>query len=57
MFCDVDVNKIGKQYVPFDEQTRTSGRSIPIVNYKEADKPFIICVKQVRYFESLSIEV
>lgn len=46
-FCDVDVNKIGKAYTPFDEESRTAGRNIQIVSYKNAIAPFVICIKQV----------
>lgn len=46
-FCDVDINKIGKFYESYDAVTRTTGRKIPIVDYKDAVLPFVVCVKQV----------
>lgn len=46
--CDVDKNKIGKKYEPFDAVDRKIGRPVPIISYKEAQPPFVICVKIVR---------
>ncbi|XP_049818551.1 UDP-GlcNAc:betaGal beta-1,3-N-acetylglucosaminyltransferase-like protein 1 [Aethina tumida] len=43
--CDVDKNKIGKKYEPFDAVDRKIGRPVPIISYKEAQPPFVICVK------------
>lgn len=43
--CDVDLNKIGKHYTPYDPKRRKEGRAIPILNYKDAVPPFVICIK------------
>ncbi|CAG9818491.1 unnamed protein product [Phaedon cochleariae] len=44
-FCDVDRNKIGHKYVPFDAEKRTNGTGIDIVHFRDARPPFVICVK------------
>lgn len=46
-FCDVDIQKIGRKYVPFNKIDRQVGCSIDIVHFKDAKRPFIICVKLV----------
>lgn len=43
-FCDVDTNKIGKNYVPYEKSVEPQN-PIPIIHYKEASPPLIICVK------------
>ncbi|EEZ99809.1 UDP-GlcNAc:betaGal beta-1,3-N-acetylglucosaminyltransferase-like protein 1 [Tribolium castaneum] len=43
--CDVDIKKVGKTYTPFNSDTRKSGRSVDIVHFKNAEPPFVICVK------------
>ncbi|KRT79376.1 hypothetical protein AMK59_6759 [Oryctes borbonicus] len=43
--CDVDRNKIGKFYVPYDPVKRTNCEPIKIIHFKEAKPPIIICVK------------
>lgn len=45
--CDIDENKIGKKYVTFDGKTRKTGRTLDIIHYREAEPPFVICVKMV----------
>ncbi|VEN35678.1 unnamed protein product [Callosobruchus maculatus] len=44
-FCDVDRNKIGQKYVPFDPVQRKSGKEVDIIHFKDADPPFVICMK------------
>ncbi|XP_024942205.1 UDP-GlcNAc:betaGal beta-1,3-N-acetylglucosaminyltransferase-like protein 1 [Cephus cinctus] len=43
--CDVDKNKIGSKYEPYDPILRKVGRAIPILHYTEAKPPFVICIK------------
>ncbi|GJQ83286.1 hypothetical protein Trydic_g8878 [Trypoxylus dichotomus] len=43
--CDVDQNKIGKSYIPYDTIKRTNCRPIKIIHFKEAKPPIVICVK------------
>ncbi|XP_044254228.1 UDP-GlcNAc:betaGal beta-1,3-N-acetylglucosaminyltransferase-like protein 1 isoform X2 [Tribolium madens] len=43
--CDVDKKKVGKIYTPFNSDTRKSGRSVDILHFKDAEPPFVICVK------------
>lgn len=43
--CDVDKNKVGCKYSPYDEVQQTTREPIPIIHYTEAKPPFIICVK------------
>ncbi|KAJ9596448.1 hypothetical protein L9F63_012532 [Diploptera punctata] len=40
-FCDVDVNKVGKTYVPPNDPHRV----IPIIHFTQAKPPLLICVK------------
>ncbi|XP_034044953.1 UDP-GlcNAc:betaGal beta-1,3-N-acetylglucosaminyltransferase-like protein 1 isoform X2 [Thalassophryne amazonica] len=44
-FCDVDDNKIKKGYYTYEESKETPKPKIPILHYKDASSPFIICVK------------
>lgn len=46
--CDVNTNVIGKYYMPYNLQTRKVENNVPIVHFKDAKPPFIICVKIVR---------
>ncbi|KAJ8927882.1 hypothetical protein NQ314_019626 [Rhamnusium bicolor] len=43
--CDVDKNKIGHKYTPFDPVERKSGPEIDIIHFKDAIPPFVICMK------------
>lgn len=45
--CDVDKKKIGKNYIPYNSHTRSNGRPVDIVHFKDAEPPFVICVKIV----------
>ncbi|KAM9296420.1 queuosine-tRNA galactosyltransferase [Gastrophryne carolinensis] len=44
-FCDVDVNKISKGFYTYEESQERPKPKIPILHFKEAAPPFIICVK------------
>ncbi|XP_013921310.1 PREDICTED: UDP-GlcNAc:betaGal beta-1,3-N-acetylglucosaminyltransferase-like protein 1 isoform X2 [Thamnophis sirtalis] len=44
-FCDVDKNKITKGFYTYEESKETSKPRIPILHFKEASPPLIICVK------------
>lgn len=45
-FCDVDVNKVGKSYRHYDPHLRKEvSAPVPIISYKEARPPLIICMK------------
>ncbi|KAM6469808.1 queuosine-tRNA galactosyltransferase isoform 2-T2 [Liasis olivaceus] len=44
-FCDVDKNKISKGFYTYEEAKETSKPRIPILHFKEASPPLIICVK------------
>ncbi|XP_060544630.1 UDP-GlcNAc:betaGal beta-1,3-N-acetylglucosaminyltransferase-like protein 1 isoform X6 [Pantherophis guttatus] len=44
-FCDVDKNKITKGFYIYEESKETSKPRIPILHFKEASPPLIICVK------------
>ncbi|KAK5639979.1 hypothetical protein RI129_010790 [Pyrocoelia pectoralis] len=43
--CDVNVKLIGRKYIPFCAKTRTTGHHVPIIHFKEAQPPLVICVK------------
>ncbi|XP_038127850.1 UDP-GlcNAc:betaGal beta-1,3-N-acetylglucosaminyltransferase-like protein 1 isoform X1 [Cyprinodon tularosa] len=43
--CDVDANKIQKNFYTYEESKQRPKPTIPILHYKEATGPFIICVK------------
>ncbi|KAF2897810.1 hypothetical protein ILUMI_08366 [Ignelater luminosus] len=43
--CDINANLIGRDYMPYSVKTRKVECSIPIVHFKDAKPPFIICVK------------
>ncbi|XP_022906477.2 queuosine-tRNA galactosyltransferase-like [Onthophagus taurus] len=43
--CDVDSNKVGKYYTPFDLNLRISKKPIEIIHFSKAKAPIIICVK------------
>ncbi|XP_039191769.1 UDP-GlcNAc:betaGal beta-1,3-N-acetylglucosaminyltransferase-like protein 1 isoform X2 [Crotalus tigris] len=47
-FCDVDKNKITKAFYIYEESKETSKPRIPILHFKEASPPLIICVKLSR---------
>ncbi|XP_071783839.2 queuosine-tRNA galactosyltransferase isoform X2 [Centroberyx gerrardi] len=44
-FCDVDENKIQKGFYTYEESKERPKPKIPVLHYKEASSPFIICVK------------
>lgn len=44
-FCDVDEKKIHKSFYTYQESKERPKPTVPIVHYKEATGPFIICVK------------
>ncbi|XP_055013903.1 UDP-GlcNAc:betaGal beta-1,3-N-acetylglucosaminyltransferase-like protein 1 isoform X1 [Boleophthalmus pectinirostris] len=44
-FCDVDENKIQKGFYTYEESKERPKPKIPVVHFKEALAPFIICVK------------
>lgn len=46
-FCDVDKHKIGKKYNHYDTINRKILKEIDIVHFKDADPPYVICVKLV----------
>lgn len=43
--CDVDENKIHKGFYTYEESKERPKPKIPVLHYKEASAPFIICVK------------
>lgn len=47
-FCDVDVKKVGKKYT-YEESPAYPRPTLLIVHFKNAQKPFIICVKMVGF--------
>ncbi|XP_070595858.1 queuosine-tRNA galactosyltransferase isoform X2 [Erythrolamprus reginae] len=44
-FCDVDKNKITKGFYIYEESKETSKPRIPVIHFKDASPPLIICVK------------
>uniref|UniRef100_A0A3B3X295 Glycosyltransferase 2-like domain-containing protein n=1 Tax=Poecilia mexicana TaxID=48701 RepID=A0A3B3X295_9TELE len=44
-FCDVDKNKIQKRFYTYEESKERPKPTVPVLHYKEATGPFIICVK------------
>lgn len=45
-FCDVDVKKVGKSYRQYDPKLRKEvSAPVPIISYKVAQPPLIICMK------------
>ncbi|MCL4135791.1 UNVERIFIED_CONTAM: hypothetical protein GTU68_048413 [Idotea baltica] len=43
-FCDVDRKKIGSVYT-FEQSDRVPKPTVPILHFRDAEAPFIICVK------------
>uniref|UniRef100_A0A672Z9D0 UDP-GlcNAc:betaGal beta-1,3-N-acetylglucosaminyltransferase-like 1 n=1 Tax=Sphaeramia orbicularis TaxID=375764 RepID=A0A672Z9D0_9TELE len=43
--CDVDENKIHKGFYTYEESKERPKPKIPVLHYKDASAPFIICVK------------
>lgn len=46
-FCDIDVHKINHKYTHYDPVLRKTKRAVDIVHYRNANAPFVICVKMV----------
>ncbi|XP_060108272.1 UDP-GlcNAc:betaGal beta-1,3-N-acetylglucosaminyltransferase-like protein 1 isoform X1 [Heteronotia binoei] len=44
-FCDVDKNKITKGFYTYEESKENPKPRIPIIHFRDASPPFIICVK------------
>lgn len=44
-FCDVDENKINTNYEYFDEVKRKVLYTVPIIHFKTAEKPIVVCMK------------
>lgn len=44
-FCDVDQNKIQKGFYTYEESKERPKPKIPVVHFKNACAPFIVCVK------------
>uniref|UniRef100_A0A6J0SYW0 Queuosine-tRNA galactosyltransferase isoform X2 n=1 Tax=Pogona vitticeps TaxID=103695 RepID=A0A6J0SYW0_9SAUR len=44
-FCDVDENKIAKGFYTYEESKENPKPKIPILHFKDASPPFIICMK------------
>uniref|UniRef100_A0A1A7XLL7 UDP-GlcNAc:betaGal beta-1,3-N-acetylglucosaminyltransferase-like 1 n=1 Tax=Iconisemion striatum TaxID=60296 RepID=A0A1A7XLL7_9TELE len=44
-FCDVDKNKIQKGFYTYEESKERPKPKIPVVHYRNATGPFVICVK------------
>nr|XP_057935910.1 UDP-GlcNAc:betaGal beta-1,3-N-acetylglucosaminyltransferase-like protein 1 isoform X1 [Doryrhamphus excisus] len=44
-FCDVDKNKINKGFYTYEDSEEQPKPKIPILHYKNASPPFVICVK------------
>ncbi|XP_068585198.1 queuosine-tRNA galactosyltransferase [Cebidichthys violaceus] len=44
-FCDVDENKIQKGFYTYEESKQRPKPKIPVLHYRDASSPFIVCVK------------
>uniref|UniRef100_A0A8K9UJK8 UDP-GlcNAc:betaGal beta-1,3-N-acetylglucosaminyltransferase-like 1 n=1 Tax=Oncorhynchus mykiss TaxID=8022 RepID=A0A8K9UJK8_ONCMY len=44
-FCDVDENKINKGFYTYEESKERPKPQIPVLHYRDASPPYIICVK------------
>uniref|UniRef100_A0A8C6LSV6 UDP-GlcNAc:betaGal beta-1,3-N-acetylglucosaminyltransferase like 1 n=1 Tax=Nothobranchius furzeri TaxID=105023 RepID=A0A8C6LSV6_NOTFU len=44
-FCDVDENKIQKGFYTYEESKERPKPKIPVLHYRDATGPFVICVK------------
>ncbi|KAI4832334.1 hypothetical protein KUCAC02_015306 [Chaenocephalus aceratus] len=44
-FCDVDENKIQKGFYTYEDSEQRPKPKVPVLHYKDASAPFIICVK------------
>ncbi|XP_042173408.1 UDP-GlcNAc:betaGal beta-1,3-N-acetylglucosaminyltransferase-like protein 1 isoform X6 [Oncorhynchus tshawytscha] len=44
-FCDVDENKIKKGFYTYEESKERPKPQIPVLHYRDASPPYIICVK------------
>ena len=45
-FCDVDRHKIEKGKYIYEESDEFPKPSVPILHFREAQPPFVVCVKQ-----------
>lgn len=55
--CDINTKLIGKTYTPYYPENRSTGRTIPILHFKTAQPPFIICVKMDMNNEDLRLNI
>lgn len=54
--CDVDENKIGKEY--FNHRSKSSNPPrIPIIHFSEAQGPVVVCVSKRRFSDDLDAEL
>nr|XP_008102515.1 PREDICTED: UDP-GlcNAc:betaGal beta-1,3-N-acetylglucosaminyltransferase-like protein 1 isoform X4 [Anolis carolinensis] len=44
-FCDVDKNKIAKRFYTYEDSKEIPKPRIPVLHFRDASPPFIICVK------------
>ncbi|CAG0893128.1 unnamed protein product [Cyprideis torosa] len=44
-FCDVDRKKIDKGYYTFEESPNVPKPRVPVIHFRDASPPFVICVK------------
>ncbi|KAL3876188.1 hypothetical protein ACJMK2_034059 [Sinanodonta woodiana] len=44
-FCDVDAKKIAKKFYIYEESKERPKPKIPVIDFREAEPPFIICIK------------
>lgn len=44
-FCDVDENKIRKGFYTYEDSKERPKPKIPVLHYRDASPPFIVCVK------------
>ncbi|XP_066517563.1 queuosine-tRNA galactosyltransferase [Hoplias malabaricus] len=44
-FCDVDENKIKKLFYTYEESKERPKPKIPVLHFKDASPPFVVCVK------------
>ncbi|XP_067115483.1 queuosine-tRNA galactosyltransferase isoform X2 [Osmerus mordax] len=44
-FCDVDANKIRKGFYTYEDSKEKPKPRVPVLHYRDASPPFIVCVK------------
>uniref|UniRef100_R4G9U0 Uncharacterized protein n=1 Tax=Anolis carolinensis TaxID=28377 RepID=R4G9U0_ANOCA len=55
-FCDVDKNKIAKRFYTYEDSKEIPKPRIPVLHFRDASPPFIICVKLLDWNKFLFLQ-